>query len=221
MLLALLGKKRTKRLYSSFYDTTLENIRLTGKNWYAPPLDVYDDYDEDEIRNITTLRMDKNGEGRIGKPGAANGDPDIITFQNEDQDKLKITTSGNLELNLLTTEDYDQIIADISVLINYGICKLENKLLGVMREIYSDALIGRQYQVSIKSVTISMASTNNQDSGFGTLNVNFNIVIVDEQALRPSRKEDESDDEAGGREYKRIRDETPMKTKSGKGKNRE
>ncbi len=210
MLTSLLGKKQIKRLYKTFHEAMLENIRLIGDTSYAPRLELYEKYKDEVWGKISMELNDKTHY--ISKPQVPDGD--IINFKNAKEDSTGIMLSGNLVINVDNGHgsrsregpDYEDILSELILLINYGISKLENKLLNVMREIYSDKLIDNRYQVSIKTVNISV-------NKYAELQVNYSIVIVDEEALRPANEDDVSDDEAGGREYKRIRDETPLSTK--------
>lgn len=186
---SLIGKKNTKQLYATFHELTLDALRAAGRNFFAPPLNTYDDYEEG---SVDVMVVNKQGLGHIDKPGSAEGDEIVTEILKSDD----VSIDCNLVLYLSTTEMWEEICNDLITILAYGICKLTKKLLSSTRE-HFNGLISDRYLLTIKKVNISAEPLNSNKGG--PLKVIYRLNLLDEAALRPE-----------GIEYEKVKARTKV-----------
>ena len=198
MLGKFMGEANTQGLYQLLYDKTIETIRPIGRNFFAPPLEVYEDFmQEDGVGIVPKPQEDK--VVYIDKPGSPTGDN--ITFEMCIADKATIT--GTINIGLSSPEDFEEAFRDTCTVLKYGVSKLQKDLRKNTSEIFVDSLLNEKYDIHIARVRIS--SKASETMNIPELLVIYELTITNEPSLRPPEPENSN---KGGSEYKRVELET-------------
>lgn len=189
MLSKFIGVDNTQGLYQFLYDETLNTMRtkLPLDICYAPPLKAYEDFEEH--LGIVPEPHEDRVEG-IDKPWVDGGDAIFFEVTNLDE----ISISGIIGMTLSTIFNYEEILNDISTILEYGICKLQKDLKNKANSKFQDGLLDDKYYIQIARVKIG---SNREDPS--ELLIKYELMITDELALRP---------ESSG--YAKVKDRTKV-----------